>query len=272
MSALKTLFIPMQDYAADVEDETNRWFDRDHVPERLSCEGFLGCERFQLTSIEPPGWNARIRWYKYLNVYHVDSPAVLNSQAYRLQTTRSPGRWVARNQALDQAADMGDLYASRFTARRWSIRSLWSQRPRTWPASTVTMPPPRALYVVLRDVDPEHEEAFNSYQDEEAVAEMLTCPGFLGCERYQASSESILPIEGEQTSDDQPRYMDIYDVETPEILTNPMFWKMHSAPSVRAIELDPHLTVRGIGVYLQRPSPWTLRPTTEAPIDACPRT
>jgi hypothetical protein len=260
MTALKTLFIPMQDYAADIEDETNRWFDRDHVPERLSCEGFLGCERFQLTDIQPAGWTSRLRWYKYLNMYSVQSPSVLNSEAYRLQTTQPPGRWVARNLARDEAAGMGDLYSKRFTARRWSIRSLWSQRPSTWPASTVSMPPPRALYVVLRDVDPAHEEAFNRFQDEEAVAELLTCPGFLRCERYEISSESILPMPGEQASLDQPRYMDVYDIETPEIVTNPVFWNMHCAPSERAIALAPHVTVRGIGVYMQRPSPWALRP------------
>ena len=135
-ATLKTLFIPTQDYVAEVEDETNRWFDRDHVPERLSCEGFIGCERFQLTDIQSLGWTSRLR-----------------------------------------------------------------------------------------------------------------------CERYEIASESIAPMPGELTSDDQPRYMDVCDIETPEIVTNPVFWNMHSAPSERATALAPHATVRGIGVYLQRPSP-----------------
>ncbi|MCB1745336.1 MAG: hypothetical protein KDK91_33520 [Gammaproteobacteria bacterium] len=258
-TVLKTLFIPMQDYAADIEHETNRWFDRDHVPERLSCAGFLGCERFQLTDIEPPGWNSRMRWFKYLNVYTVEGPEVLSSEAYRHQTEQPPGPWMARWLAADRAADMGELYARRSTARRWSIRSLWCQRASTWRPNPVRMPPPRAVYVVLRDVDPAHDEAFNQYMDEEAVPELLSCPGFLGCERYQAAAQAPMPMPGEPAAMPHPGYMDVFDIETPEVLTNPVFWKLCASPSPRARTLEPHCQVRGMGVYLQRPSPWLVQ-------------
>lgn len=260
MSAPTTLFIPMMEFAADIEDEMNRWFDRDHVPERLSCAGFLSCDRFALTSIEPPGWNPRLRWYKYLNAYTIENPAVLNCEAYRLQTTRSSGRWMLRLQALDRGAGRGEFYAQRSSTRRWGIRSVWTQRPRLWAAPSMVMPPPRALYVVLRDVDAAHADAFNRFQDEEAVPELLGCPGFLACERYEAAGGPVLPIDGRPAASDQPRYMDIYDVEIPEVLTNAAFWRMQSAPSERSKALAPHVTVRGMGVYLQRPRPWAIRP------------
>ena len=258
-SAPKTLFIPMLDFAADIENEMNRWFDRDHVPERLSCEGFVDCERYQLTSIEPPGWNPQVRWYKYLNIYTVQSPAVLQSQAYRLQTTRPAGRWMTRRQELDTAAGRGDLYARRSSTRRWSMRSLWTQRASPWPASAVSMPPPRTLYVLLRDVEAAHADAVNRYLDEEAVPELLTCPGFLRCERYQASAQAALPIDGKPAALEQPRYMDIYEVETPEVLDSEAFWIRQSAPSERGQALAARITLKGVGVYLQRPSPWALR-------------
>src|SRR5687767_3367882 len=98
----KTLFIVMLDLPKDYEDAANRWFDGDHVPQRLSCAGFSSCERFQLTDIEPPGWSPQQRGCKYLNIYGVESPEVLDSEAYRLQGTSS------RNSATASPLEAGN--------------------------------------------------------------------------------------------------------------------------------------------------------------------
>lgn len=48
------------------EDEFNEWYDSTHIPEVLDVEGFVACQRFQLTvpSDEAPG--------KYLAAYEID--------------------------------------------------------------------------------------------------------------------------------------------------------------------------------------------------------
>jgi hypothetical protein len=250
--ALKILFIPMQDYPKDIEDETNQWFDTDHVPLRLSCAGFLGCERYQLSSVEPAGWSPATLWTKYLNVYYVESPAVLATEAYRQNAAHSSNSWRDRRQAQYLAAGKGALP---HTAR--SIRTLWRQRTSPWTRPTyLDQPPPRTLYVVLSDVEAGYEDAFNAFMDEEAVPELLGSPGFLRAERY----ESAELTSGRLPAERQPMFMDVFDVTTPEVLSGNTFRVQYGTPSPRAKELARHVTVRGRGVYIQRPSPWAAVP------------
>ena len=42
---------PEEGYA----DELNAWYDEEHLPERLSCPGFLAARRFELLESSPEG-------------------------------------------------------------------------------------------------------------------------------------------------------------------------------------------------------------------------
>ena len=55
------------------EAELNRWYDDEHIAERMAIPGFLRARRFVAVEGAP----------KYLALYDVDSPAVLDSAAYR---------------------------------------------------------------------------------------------------------------------------------------------------------------------------------------------
>jgi hypothetical protein len=55
------------------EDELNRWYDEEHFPERMACPGFLRARRFQALEERP----------RYLALYDLESPEVLDSAAYR---------------------------------------------------------------------------------------------------------------------------------------------------------------------------------------------
>lgn len=61
------------------------------------------------------------------------------------------------------------------------------------------------LLLVMMDIDPEHEEDFNRWYDEEHVPERKAIPGFLTARRYRA-------VEG------GPKYLAIYELENPEVL------------------------------------------------------
>ncbi len=54
------------------EADFNRWYNEEHVPERLSVPGFLNARRFVALEGEP----------KYLALYDLESPAVLQTEAY----------------------------------------------------------------------------------------------------------------------------------------------------------------------------------------------
>lgn len=78
------LLLVMIDVDPDHEDDFNRWYDEEHVPERLACEGFLSARRFVAVEGEP----------KYLAIYELESPEVLQGEAYgRLSP---PSDWTER--------------------------------------------------------------------------------------------------------------------------------------------------------------------------------
>jgi rubrerythrin len=69
------------------------------------------------------------------------------------------------------------------------------------------------LLLVMIDVEEEHEEEFNRWYDQEHFPERLQCPGFLSGRRFVA-------VEGE------PKYLAIYDLESPEVLERPEYLRI----------------------------------------------
>jgi hypothetical protein len=76
------LLLVMMEVDPEYEAEFNRWYDEEHVPERLSCPGFLTARRFRAVDGEP----------RYLAFYELESPEVLDSEAY--QEMLPPSRWM----------------------------------------------------------------------------------------------------------------------------------------------------------------------------------
>lgn len=74
---------------------------------------------------------------------------------------------------------------------------------------------PRGLLLVMMDVDPEHEEDFNRWYDEEHVAERLSVPGFVSARRFRA-------VEG------APKYLALYELEGPEVLDTDAYRYWHA--------------------------------------------
>lgn len=70
------------------EDELNRWYTEEHLPERLAVPGFLGARRYA----GPPADDGCRR---YLALYELDDVAVLSSPAYRERFT-NPTAWTRR--------------------------------------------------------------------------------------------------------------------------------------------------------------------------------
>jgi hypothetical protein len=60
--------------AAEDEAEFNRWYDREHMRERVSIPGFLSAQRYRSTG---PGL------WKYLALYHTECVATFTSTVYR---------------------------------------------------------------------------------------------------------------------------------------------------------------------------------------------
>ena len=57
----------------DKEEEFNRWYNEEHLAERLSVPGFLSAARYEAVKGGP----------KHLAVYELESPAVMESDSAR---------------------------------------------------------------------------------------------------------------------------------------------------------------------------------------------
>src|SRR3569833_3487188 len=74
----------------DVSDEAdfNRWYDREHLDERVAIEGFLEARRFAAHAANP----------KYLSLYSTATLDVLDSPAYRARLANQT-EWSRRSMA-----------------------------------------------------------------------------------------------------------------------------------------------------------------------------
>jgi len=69
----KGMLLTSMDIDPSDEAEFNRWYDREHLEERVAIEGFLEARRFVAHQGSP----------KYLSLYSTETFAVLDSPAYR---------------------------------------------------------------------------------------------------------------------------------------------------------------------------------------------
>jgi hypothetical protein len=81
----KGLLLVMMDVDPEHEEEFNRWYWEEHVPERLAIEGFIDARRFVALEGSP----------KYLALYGLEGPEVLQSKAY-VEAAANPSEWTTR--------------------------------------------------------------------------------------------------------------------------------------------------------------------------------
>jgi hypothetical protein len=69
------------------------------------------------------------------------------------------------------------------------------------------------LLVTSVDIVPEAEAEFNHWYNQVHLPEILACPGFIRCDRYEG-------VQGE------PRYLAVYELESEEALHTPEMRKV----------------------------------------------
>src|SRR5215510_12982945 len=73
------------DVAAEHEDEFNRWYNEEHIPERLAIPGVLNAARYQAVEGGPT----------YLACYELESADASYSEAWQ-QSLKQPAAWSLR--------------------------------------------------------------------------------------------------------------------------------------------------------------------------------
>jgi hypothetical protein len=79
------ILLVLNDIAAETEDEFNRWYQQQHIPERLGVPGFRTARRYRALGSGPA----------YMAVYECDSVGVLGTKTY-LERLAHPTQWTKK--------------------------------------------------------------------------------------------------------------------------------------------------------------------------------
>ena len=79
------VLLVLNDVVAAAEEEFNRWYQQQHVPERLAVPGFRTARRYRAVEAEPA----------YMAVYECDSIEVFGSAAYQARLAH-PTDWTRK--------------------------------------------------------------------------------------------------------------------------------------------------------------------------------
>jgi hypothetical protein len=173
---------------ADKEKEFNRWYNEEHLAERLAIPGFLSAARYEAVKGGP----------KHLAVYELESSAVLDSDAYR-RVQAQPTEWTRR--------------AGPGTVATTFIRNVYAMIHPAAPTTSLTQSPMApALQIGRMDVPREVDEDWNRWYSTIYVPNYEKVPGVIRGRRYRAVSGT-------------PTYLTMYEFEHPRV-SESAAWEM----------------------------------------------
>ncbi len=174
------LLMVWADVPADKEPEFNRWYNEEHLAERLAIPGFLSGARYEAVKGGP----------KHLAVYELENPAVLESAAYK-KVSANPTPWTKRTGPQAVATTF--------------IRNVYAMiHPREVSPVVAASGMAPALQLGRMGVPPEVDAEFNEWYNTIYVPNYEKVPGVIRGRRYRA-------VEG------VPTYLTFYEFEHPQV-------------------------------------------------------
>jgi hypothetical protein len=186
------------DVPADKEPDFNRWYNEEHLAERLAVPGFLSAARYEAVKGGP----------KHLAVYELESAAVMQSAAYK-KVSANPTPWTQRTgpQAI----------ATTF------IRNVYTMiHPRTVTPIVAESRLAPALQLGRMDVPAAVDAEFNEWYNTIYVPNYEKVPGVIRGRRYRA-------LEG------TPAYLTFYEFEHPKVSETPAWNAQRDAVPASAV-------------------------------------
>lgn len=172
------------DVPDDVEAEFNRWYDEEHIPERLSIPGVLNAARYVAVRGGP----------KYLACYELDEPEAYFSDTWQYHL-KHPTEWTQRMSP--------EKIGTNFIR---NIYRLFYPEDVSAEVAQADMSP--ALLIGRMSVPPGLEDAFNQAYHTERLPLYLSIPGYTRARRFTA-------VVGE------PKYVTVHECEAPEVASSP---------------------------------------------------
>jgi len=207
------------DVPTDKEKEFNRWYNEEHLAERLAIPGFLSAARYEAVKGGP----------KHLAVYELEHSNVLQSDAYK-KVSANPTEWTKRTgpQAV----------ATTFVRNVYQMIHPTSVTPKI--ADSGMAP---ALQLGRMDVPAEVDAEWNRWYNTVYVPNYEKVPGVIRGRRYRA-------VEG------TPTYLTFYEFENPKVSETAPWNEQRDADPANA-KMRGHMrhAAGSPGVYVRTVSP-----------------
>ncbi len=190
------LLLVYTDVPEEHEDEFNRWYNEEHIPERLAIPGVLNAARYVAVKGGP----------KYLACYELTEPQAWYSDAWQYHLN-NPTDW---SKTMSPSV-IGENY----------IRNLYTLvHPAEVPPETAEAEMAPALLVGRMSVPASLEDRFNPVYDQQRLPLYRSIPGYVRARRFAAvmgepkyvTVHECLAIEVA----DSPEWEAVRDTETPE--------------------------------------------------------
>ena len=189
------LLMVYTDVPADVEEEFNRWYDEEHIPERLAIPGVLNAARYMALQGGP----------KHLACYELSEPEAWHSDAWQYHLT-NPTEWSKRM----SPGVVGEVY----------VRNLYRLiYPDDVPEETAQADMAPVMLVGRMSVPPALETEFNHAYNSERMPTCHAVPGYVRGRRFEA-------IMGE------PKYITVHEMQSVQVSESPEWesWRTAVTP------------------------------------------
>ena len=190
---------------AEHEEEFNRWYNEEHIPERLSIPGVLNAARYEAVAGGP----------KYLACYELTAPEAWYSDAWQ-KWLNNPTEWSKRM----SPSVIGTAY----------IRNLYRRiHPQDVPAETAQADMSPVILVGRMSVPAELEDQFNDAYNNERLPLCLSIPGYIRARRFEAVMGS-------------PKYMTVHEMASLDVWKSQAWedWRTAVTP-IWNREIRPHM-------------------------------
>jgi len=207
------------DVPADKEPDFNRWYNEEHLAERMSVPGFLSAARYEAVKNGP----------KHLAVYELENAAVMESEAYK-KVSNNPTPWTQRSGPQAVATTF--------------IRNVYTMiSPKTVSERDVNRGMAPALQIGRMDVPANVDAEWNEWYSTIYVPNYEKVPGVIRGRRYRA-------VEG------TPTYLTFYEFENPKVSETAPWNEQRDADPANA-KMRGHMrhAAGSPGVYVRTVSP-----------------
>jgi hypothetical protein len=194
------------DVPAEVEEEFNRWYDEEHIPERLSIPGVLSAARYMAVR----------GWPKYLACYELTEPEAYFSNTWQ-HYLNNPTDWSKR---------MAPTVVGQNFVR--NLYRLIYPEEVSEEMDQADMSP--ALLVGRMAVPPALDEEFNRAYNTERLPLYRSIPGYTRARRFTA-------VMGE------PKYTTVHECQAVEVAESPEWQAVRQARTpVWSEKISPQMT------------------------------